>query len=50
MLKRRVVVMSATAAKPVSVGPGQSAVTVTPLSRSSSAMASENDSTYAFVA
>ena len=42
--------MSAAAWNPDAVGPGHSAVTVTPVPRISSATASLNDSTYAFVA
>ena len=42
--------MSAAAWKPDAVGPGHSAVTVTPVPRVSSVSASENESTYALVA
>jgi hypothetical protein len=42
--------IAAPAWKPDAVGPGHIAVTVTPLPRVSSASASLNDSTYAFVA
>ena len=42
--------MFATSANAVRVGPGQSAVTVTPVWRSSSATACEKESTYALLA
>src|SRR5262249_22319495 len=49
-LTSRLSSMSAPGWKPVRVGPGHNAVTLTPVPRSSSASPSLNDNTYAFVA